>query len=354
MTLENVIAKLYTKNNLDYKELLFLINNINKEENKEFKNLLFNKAYDTRVKNYGNTVFFRGLIEISSYCKCNCLYCGLRCQNKLAERYRLTKSEILSCCKEGYDLGFRTFVLQGGEDPYYTDDILCDIISSIKKEFHNCAITLSLGERSKESYKKLFQAGADRYLLRHETATKSIYDSLHPNMSFENRIRALYDLKEIGFQTGAGFLVGVPGSSNDSYARDLILLKDLNPEMVGIGPFIPQKNTPLATAPRGDVDTVLLMLAITRLLLPHVLLPATTALGTLDPDGREKGFKVGANIIMPNLSPLENRAKYALYDGKVFTNDEAAESLNKIKLKIKQAGFMPDMSKGDNILWKRK
>ena len=330
--------------------MLFLLNNLDIDS----KNYLFEKAYKTRLKTYGNTVFLRGLIEISSYCKANCMYCGLRVDNKNAQRYRLNKDEILSCCETGYALGFRTFVMQGGEDAYYTDDFLTDVIKEIKIKFPEAAVTLSLGERSKESYQNLYNAGADRYLLRHETATKELYNSVHPGMSFENRRDCLQNLKDIGFQTGAGFLVGLPNQTNEDFVNDLIFIKNLEPEMVGIGPFIPQKNTPLSHVPSGDVDTVILMLALVRLLLPNVLLPATTALGTLDPKGREKGFRVGANVIMPNLSPFENRSKYALYDGKVFVNDEAAEELKKIKQKIADSGFEAVMARGDNLQWKRK
>lgn len=330
--------------------MLFLLNNLDIDS----KNYLFEKAYETRLKTYGNTVYLRGLIEISSYCKANCMYCGLRIDNKNAQRYRLNKEEILSCCETGYALGFRTFVMQGGEDAYYTDDFLTDVIKEVKIKFPESAVTLSLGERSKESYQNLYNAGADRYLLRHETATKELYNSVHPGMSFENRRECLQNLKDIGFQTGAGFLVGLPNQTNQDFVNDLIFIKKLEPEMVGIGPFIPQKNTPLSHVPSGNVDTVILMLALVRLLLPNVLLPATTALGTLDPKGREKGFRVGANVIMPNLSPFENRAKYALYDGKVFVNDEAAEELKKIKQKIADTGFEAVMVRGDNLQWKRK
>lgn len=348
--IKSIIDKLYLNTDAADDEILFLLDNIDEDS----KKYLFEKSYDVRFKNYGNTVFLRGLIEISSFCKANCMYCGLRKDNKNAERYRLTKEQILSCCKTGYELGFRTFVMQGGEDLYYTDELLGQIIKEVKSSYKDVAITLSLGERTKESYKKLYEAGADRYLLRHETATKSIYEAVHPNMSFENRRECLKNLKEIGFQAGAGFLVGLPNQTNKDLVKDLRFIKELSPEMVGIGPFIPQKNTPLSNVPSGSVETVILMLSLVRLLLPEVLLPATTALGTLDPTGREKGFRVGANVIMPNLSPFENRAKYALYDGKVYTNEEAAEELKKIKEKIIDVGFEPIMTRGDNILWKRK
>ncbi|MBP6062963.1 MAG: [FeFe] hydrogenase H-cluster radical SAM maturase HydE [Fusobacteriaceae bacterium] len=350
INIKTIIEKLYLENNASEEELLFLLTNLDTES----KEYLFQKAYEIRLKTYGNSVFLRGLIEISSFCKSNCMYCGLRVDNKNAQRYRLSKEEIIECCETGYSLGFRTFVMQGGEDAYYSDELLVSVIKEIKLKFPDAAVTLSLGERSEDSYKKLYDAGADRYLLRHETANKEIYDSVHPGMSFENRRECLKILKKIGFQTGAGFLVGLPNQTNKDFVKDLLFIKELEPEMVGIGPFIPQKNTPLSHIPNGNVDTVLIMLALVRLLLPNVLLPATTALGTLDPMGREKGFRVGANVIMPNLSPFENRAKYALYDGKVFTNDEAAEELKKIKKKISDAGFEAIMTRGDNVLWKRK
>lgn len=348
--LKNLIDKLYQDSSLNSQEMIFLLKNLD-EENKQY---LFGKAYSKRLENYGNTVFLRGLIEISSYCKMDCNYCGIRRSNKDAQRYRLTPKEILECCHKGYLLGFRTFVLQGGEDPWFTDEILVSLIAKIRKAYPDAAVTLSLGERSAESYQKLYLAGADRYLLRHETADELLYSSLHPGMYFHHRRQCLKTLREIGFQTGAGFLIGLPGLKIEDYVKDLLFLKELNPHMVGLGPFIPQKNTPMKHEKGGDVETTLVMLAIVRLLLPHVLLPATTALGTIDPQGREKGFRAGTNVIMPNLSPFENRAKYALYDGKKFQNDEAAEELQKIKENIAAAGFLAVMERGDNISWKRK
>lgn len=346
----DLIEKLYAESFLEEKELLFLIENLT-EENKQH---LFRKASEVRDKHYGKNVYLRGLIEISNYCRWDCKYCGIRRSNSDTVRYRLSKEEILACCKKGYDLGYRTFVMQGGEDQFFTDEIMCDIISAVKEKFPEAAVTLSLGERGKESYEKLYAAGADRYLLRHETATCSLYESLHPGMSFDFRRECLKDLKEIGFQTGAGFLIGLPGQHTGDYVRDLLFLKELNPQMVGIGPFIPQKDTPLKDEKGGDIETTLIMLAIVRLLLPKVLLPATTALGTIDPQGRERGFRAGANVIMPNLSPFENRAKYALYDGKKFVSDEAAEELREIKNKIEKAGFEAVLERGDYINWTHK
>ena len=320
----------------------------------ELVEYLFEKSRKIRSKYYQKDIYIRGLIEFTNYCKNDCYYCGIRRSNLSASRYRLTKEEILQCCEIGYVLGFRTFVLQGGEDNAYGDDRICDIVYEIKKKYPDCAVTLSIGEKSYESYKRYYDAGADRYLLRHETATKELYEKLHPGMSFENRRRCLRDLKDIGYQVGAGFMVGLPGQSNEDYVNDLLFLKELEPEMVGIGPFIPQKDTPLANESRGTVETTVIMLAIVRLLLPEVLLPATTALGTIDPLGREKGLKAGANVVMPNLSPTEVRKKYALYDGKICTGDEAAECRMCIEGRIKRAGFVLEMSRGDNKLWRRR
>lgn len=347
--LKKLIDKLYINNNLNEAELLFLLKNLDDDS----RNYLIEKAYHTRLKSYGKTVFFRGLIEVSNICSRNCFYCGIRAENKNVQRYRLSKEEILLSCEKGYQLGYKTFVLQGGEDPFFKDEVLVDIIKSIKIKYPENAITLSLGERSYESYKALYEAGADRYLLRHETANKALYHSLHPNMNFENRIQCLNNLKEIGYQIGAGFLIGLPNQTLNDFVQDLKFLKNLEPHMVGIGPFIPQKDTPLRYEKGGDAYTTITMLAIIRLLLPDVLLPATTALGTIDPESRNKAFKAGANVIMPNLSPFECRKKYALYDGKVFTNGEAAEEKKKIDENIRQAGFEPVMSRGDNIKWKR-
>lgn len=348
--MKDLIDKLYKENYLDEVELLDLLNNIT-EQDKEY---LRSKAHDIRMRIYGNRVFMRGLIEFTNYCKNNCVYCGIRALNKNADRYRLDLDEILECCREGYRLGYRTFVLQGGEDDFYSDEKLVEIVRRIKDEFKDCAITLSIGEKSYESYKRYYDAGADRYLLRHETASEELYKKLHPNMSFENRRQCLFNLKEIGYQVGAGFMVGLPGETNEDYVKDLMFLKKLQPHMVGIGPFIPQKDTPLGKEIGGTVETTVLMLSLVRLLLPEVLLPSTTALGTIDPLGREKGLKSGANVVMPNLSPQGVREKYALYDNKICTGDEAAHCRNCIERRINSAGFTVDMGRGDNLLWGRK
>ena len=348
--MKKIIDRLYENNNLSGEELLYLLNNID-DENKEY---LKAKANETRFKYYGDRVFMRGLIEFTNYCKNTCTYCGIRVFNKKVDRYRLSLEDILNCYSEGYRLGYRTFVLQGGEDPYFTDDKIVEIVKNIKEKFKDCAVTLSIGEKSYESYKKYYDAGADRYLLRHETASKTLYEKLHPGMSFENRRRCLRDLKEIGYQVGAGFMIGIPGQTNEDFVKDLLFLKELEPHMVGIGPFIPQCDTPLGNEKGGTVEVTVLMLSIIRLLLPQVLLPSTTALGTIHPMGREMGLKAGANVVMPNLSPTSVREKYALYDGKICTGDEAAECRMCIQNRIESAGFTLDMSRGDNNLWRRR
>ncbi len=305
----------------------------------------------------------RGLIEISSYCKNNCLYCGLRCDNKSAERYRLTPQQIFDCCRKGFDLGFRTFVLQGGEDPWFSDDNLLPIVSQLHASFPSCAITLSLGERSKESYQKLYEAGASRYLLRHETANAAHYAMLHPSsMSFDNRMQSLRHLMEIGYQVGCGFMVASPGQTIETLYDDLLFIASFRPQMVGIGPFIPAKDTPFAdfykqlhtsntthlvSCQQAAVDLTLRLLAIIRLLHPHVLLPATTALATLHPQGREMGLEAGANVIMPNLSPVEDRAKYSIYDNKLASGLEAAEGVIEQRRVLSSMGLQSHADRGD-------
>ena len=345
MNLKDIIEKLYKEHNADREELLFLLNNID-DENKE---LLIKRADETRRKYYKDSVYLRGLIEFTNICSRHCRYCGIRADNKNADRYRLTKEQILSCAHIGEKLGYKTFVLQGGEDPYFTDDIMTDIISTIKEKHPDCAITISLGERSYESYEKMFKAGADRYLIRHETASRKLYEKLHPNASFDNRRKCLYDLRKIGYQIGSGFMIGLPGQTNKDLVEDLIFVKELNPEMCGIGPFIPQKDTPLKDEKGGTLEDTITILAILRLLLPDCLIPATTSLGTIHPLGREMGLKAGANVVMPNLSPTDVREKYALYDGKICTGDEAAECRGCIERRINNAGYKVEVSRGDNV-----
>lgn len=297
---------------------------------------------------YENKVYIRGLIEFTNYCKNDCLYCGIRRSNAKANRYRLTKEEILDCCKVGYELGFRTFVLQGGEDPYFTDDRICEIVSAIRTAYPDCAITLSIGEKEKESYERYYKAGANRYLLRHETADEAHYQYLHPKeLSLAHRKQCLWELKEIGYQVGCGFMVGSPHQTKDTLYEDLMFIKELQPHMVGIGPFIPQQDTPFAKETAGTMEETLRLLSIIRLIHPHVLLPATTALGTIHPLGREKGIQAGANVVMPNLSPVEVRDKYKLYDNKICTGDEAAECRFCMQRRMESIGYEVVTDRGD-------
>ena len=308
---------------------------------------LFAEACRVRDEVYGRRVFMRGLIEITNHCKNDCLYCGIRRSNP-CQRYRLTKEQIMDCCRTGNALGFRTFVLQGGEDGWFTDEVMCDIVRSIKKEFPDCAVTLSLGERGRESFRRLREAGADRYLLRHETADSTHYAYLHPaEMRFEHRMECLRDLRELGYQVGAGFMVGSPGQSLETLKKDLQFIADFRPEMVGIGPFIPAAGTPFENERAGSVELTLRLLAIIRIIHPHVLLPATTALGTLHPTGRERAVMAGANVVMPNLSPQDTRALYSIYNNKLSTGSEAAESAADIRLRMKAIGMEVPDDRGD-------
>ena len=306
-------------------------------------------ADEVRRSIYGDAVYLRGLIEFTNYCRNDCLYCGIRRSNRALERYRLTPEEILACCREGHALGFRTFVLQGGEDPYWTDDRVCQIVSQIRKDYPDCAITLSIGEKSREAYQRFYDAGADRYLLRHETADPAHYAMLHPaEMSCENRKRCLYDLREIGFQIGAGIMVGAPFQTPAHILADIRFMQDLQPHMIGIGPFLPHKDTPFHDQKPGELQPVLRLLGILRLLFPDVLLPATTALGTLHPLGRELGLQWGANVIMPNLSPVGVREKYMLYDNKICTGEESAQCRGCMERRVTGSGYRVVMSRGDS------
>lgn len=312
------------------------------------RDFLFERARAVRDAHYGRKVYIRGLIELTNYCKNDCLYCGIRKSNVSCERYRLTKEQILSCCESGYALGFRTFVLQGGEDGWYTDERMTDIVRAMRQAYPDCAITLSLGERGRESFKRLYDAGANRYLLRHETADEAHYARLHPvSMTLTHRLQCLRDLKEIGFQTGAGFMVGSPYQTTECIVRDFRFLQELKPQMVGLGPFIPHHATPLKDFPAGSTERTLLCLSIVRLLLPNVLLPATTALATIDGDGRIKGMNAGCNVVMPNLSPMEDRSKYLLYDNKASSGEEAAESLRALREHLAAAGYEVVIDRGD-------
>lgn len=344
MNNRELIQKLNECGTLQKEEFVTLLKTYTKEDLEFARGL----AVKIAKKHFGNTIYIRGLIEFTNICRQDCFYCGLRCSNSKANRYRLSKEEILDCCKAGYPLGFRTFVLQGGEDTFFDDDKMCDIIKSIKSEFPDCAVTLSIGERSKESYRRLFDAGADRYLLRHETANTEHYSKLHPkNLSLSSRKECLFNLKEIGFQTGCGFMVGSPYQTFETIAEDLLFIKELTPHMVGIGPFIPHKDTPFGDKPPGSIELTLFLLALVRIMLKKVLLPSTTALGTIAPDGREQGILSGANVVMPNLSPLDVREKYMLYNNKISTGSEAAECLNDLKARIESIGYTIAISRGD-------
>lgn len=321
---------------------------LQQEEDPEAREAIRREALRLCRKYYGNRVYIRGLIEFTNYCKNNCYYCGIRRDNRNVNRYRLHADEILSCCREGYALGYRTFVLQGGEDPYYTDERMCALIRQIKAQHPDCAITLSIGEKEKETYQKFREAGADRYLLRHETADETHYRSLHPpEMLLSHRKQCLYDLKELGYQVGAGCMVGSPGQTLANLADDLRFMADLQPEMVGIGPFIPHHDTRFRAEKAGSVERTLYLLSIIRILLPKVLLPATTALGTMDEHGREKGLLAGANVIMPNLSPEKNRKDYSLYDNKICLGGEAAQSIADLKKRVESVGCRIVTDRGD-------
>jgi len=341
-----LIKKLEKEKSLEMDEFAMLIRTFDSTD-LEFAG---ERARFAREMHYGNKVYIRGLIELTSYCRCGCHYCGIGRDVRSAERYRLESEDVLSCCEKGYHLGFRTFVIQGGEDPYYSDDMLTDMVRRIKLRYLDCAVTLSLGERSRASYEKLFEAGTDRYLLRHETADEGHYSRLHPaGQTLKERKRCLYDLKEIGFQVGTGFMAGSPWQTAECLAKDMLFMKEIDPEMVGIGPFIPHHETLFRDEKPGSVDLTLFMLALTRIMLPESLIPATTALGTLDSRGREKGMLSGANVVMPNLSPMNVRKKYLLYDNKAYTGSEAAESLDSLRKSMGKEGFEVVVERGDHI-----
>ena len=342
--LKSIVEKLINTHSLTVEEYELLIN----ERCQKVTELLAEEAVKLRKGIYGNSVFIRGLIEVSNICKNDCLYCGIRKSNSNCERYRLNKGQILECCKTGYSLGFRTFVLQGGEDAAFTDGFLCDLIGEIKNSYNDCAITLSLGERSFQSYKRLYDAGADRYLLRHETANAEHYGRLHPqSLTLKNRIQCLEALKEIGFQVGCGFMVGSPYQTARTLAEDLKFIERFSPDMCGIGPFVPHSDTPFADFSAGSVELTCYLLSIIRIIKPNILLPSTTALGTLDKQGREKGILSGANVVMPNLSPEDARQKYMLYNNKLNTGAESAQKLNELKKLMQNIGYELVCSRGD-------
>lgn len=342
--MKELIDKLYETQELERSELLLILNNFNAD----ISEYLFDKARFVSKKHFGNSIYTRGLIEFTNFCKNNCYYCGISRSNQNADRYRLSMEEILSCCETGYELSFRTFVLQGGEDGYYSEDKVVEIIKGIKSAYPDCAITLSIGERSYEAYKRFFEAGADRYLLRHETATDEHYNKLHPaELSLSDRKQCLYNLKEIGFQVGTGFMVGSPFQTMENIAEDLLFLKEFKPHMIGIGPFIPHKDTRFLNEKQGSLDLTLLLIGILRLMNPKALIPATTALGTIDKNGREMGILAGANVVMPNLSPVSVRKKYSLYDNKICTGEEAAECRFCLQNRMQKIGYELVVDRGD-------
>ena len=340
--MEQLIETLRTQRDLSDKELIALITRESDDKD------LFAAADAVRREHYGTDVFLRGLIEFTNVCQNDCYYCGIRKSNAQAQRYRLTQEQILHSCENGYRMGFRTFVLQGGEDPRNTDAWVCSMVDKIKTAHPDCAVTLSIGEQSRASYQAYFDAGADRYLLRHETASEAHYRKLHPEeMSLANRKRCLFDLKEIGYQVGAGFMVGSPWQTPKELVTDLRFLQQLQPDMIGIGPFIPHHETPFADKQPGTLELTLRMLSILRLLFPYVLLPATTALGTISPIGRELGLKAGANVMMPNLTPTDARKHYDLYDNKICMDEEAAKCRLCQEGRVRSVGYQIVSDRGD-------
>ena len=339
-----LIDKLTAEHSLSLAEYEYLIANYHAET----AALLAQQAVAVRQAIYGNAVYVRGLIEISNICKNDCLYCGIRKSNPNCVRYRLSPEQILACADEGYDLGFRTFVLQGGEDGFFTDDVLCGIVRELKTRHPDCAITLSMGERGRDSFQRLFDAGADRYLLRHETADRAHYEKLHPaEMSFDHRMECLRALRDIGYQVGCGFMVGSPYQTAAELAKDLKFIEEFKPDMCGIGPFIPHHDTEFRDCPAGTVELTCYLLSILRLIHPPMLIPATTALGTIDPLGREKGIQAGANVVMPNLSPVAVRKQYELYDNKICTGEESAQCRDCLNQRMRSIGYEIVTHRGD-------
>lgn len=346
--MEALLNKLSEQHELTEEEIVWFLGHLTPK----WKQQLYIRASEVRKQHYGVSVYPRGLIEFSSFCRRDCQYCGLRRSNSSAERYRLTEEEIIECAAEGYELGYRSFVLQSGEDIIYTVQVMTSIIREMKLRFPDAGITLSAGERSEAFYRAVYQAGADRYLLRHETASRTLYESLHPGMSFDNRMDCLRILREIGYQVGAGFMVGLPGQTHRHLAEDLLFVKRFHPEMIGIGPFIPHSATPLKDAAGGTVEDTLVMIAMARLMVPEALMPATTAMGTLDPSGREKAIQAGANVVMPILSPLQIRSKYALYEQKICTGDEPEHCRSCLEMRIAVSGYRMEFSRGDHCSYK--
>ncbi|MDR3584037.1 MAG: [FeFe] hydrogenase H-cluster radical SAM maturase HydE [Desulfosporosinus sp.] len=342
--MHNLLEKVYQTNDLTKEEITYLLVNITHAD----REILYSNALKTKQTYYGDKVYLRGLIEFSNICRQDCLYCGIRASNAKVERYRLSPEEILACCEQGYQLGYRTFVLQSGEDLWYTEEILVNLLGAIRKSYPEVAITLSIGERSTDTYQSLLAAGADRFLMRHETATQELYKRLHPTMRFEDRRACLSALKQLGYQVGAGFMVGLPGQTAADLAEDLRYLKEFHPDMIGIGPFIPHSETPLGAEKGGTLEDTLALVALARLLIPDSLIPATTALGTLNSQGRELALKAGANVVMPIITPTSVRKHYALYENKICGDDHPEDCRYSIEREIQTAGFEADLGRGDS------
>ena len=346
MEVKELINKLYKEHHLDRKEWTQVLSDFTEEDRIYAAGL----AREVADSIYGKDIYIRGIVEFSNICKQNCYYCGLRCGNSKLERYRLTEQQILECCDSGYEYGFRTFVLQSGEDPYYTTETICSIVKCLKERHPDCAVTLSLGEKTYEEYKAYREAGADRYLLRHETANEEHYGKLHPaEMSWKNRMECLDNLKKLGYQTGCGVMIGSPEQTVECLVDDMLYMQDFEPEMIGLGPFLPHSDTPFRDKPKGSYEMTLYMISLCRLMLPTVLLPATTALGTIRPNGREQGVLAGANVIMPNLSPVQVRDKYMLYDNKICTGDTSSECRGCIERRMESIGYKVVITRGDHI-----
>lgn len=344
MSNQELIHKLNEMHSLEIAEWEQLLASYTKEDLEASMKL----AQEITIEQFGKKIYFRGIIEFSNFCKNDCYYCGIRKSNKNCSRYRLAPEDILECCEEGYQNGFRTFVLQGGEDGWFTDERMCEIVRSMKERYPDCAVTLSLGERSFESYKALREAGADRYLLRHETADEIHYRELHPEyQTLENRMQCLRDLKALGYQTGCGIMIGTPGQTPQVIAKDMKFMEEFQPEMIGVGPFLPHKDTPFKDEEKGSVELTLFVLALCRIMLPKVLLPSTTALGTLEADGRKQGILAGCNVVMPNLSPMAVRKKYMLYDEKAGTDITAAEGIALLRKQMEEIGYEVVVGRGD-------
>ncbi len=334
--MDKLLTKAQETHNLSKSEIIELLNSDGSD--------LFYLADEIREKYVGNEVHLRGLIEFSNICKCTCKYCGIRCSNKKIQRYRMQPDDIINLAGKAYDTGFKTVVLQSGEDSYYTRNVMCDIIKEIKKL--DIALTLSIGERSYEDYKAFKDAGADRYLLRIETTDRNLYKTLHPNMDFDNRLRCLKDLKSLGYETGTGCLVGLPGQSIESLADDIIFFKSMNADMIGLGPFLPHPQTPLKDCAAGSFDLALKVMAITRLLLPDINIPATTAMETINPDGRLIALKSGANVFMPNVTDRVYTSKYEIYPNKSGIDATQNDIISEIEQKLQTIGRMVSYTKG--------